>query len=344
MACPKTPRLDGKLAVVTGGNAGVGFEIGRGLARRGADLVIASRDPVSALAACDSIARETGARPRWVPLDLSDLDSVVRTSDRLHDFARGRCFDIFVAGAVARPRDHEWSAQGHEIAFAVNTLGHHLLARRLLDGGLLEGARVVVLTDDVYIRANECTPDFFYRGPEGGLMAYARSKLGSLWFAAELQRRYPTLEVAVVHPGVIANDLDGELSGFGTSVVRALMIDAAAGAQVPLFCATQPGIVRGGYYHNTMGLVRLRSPDPAADRVRAARLWHRLEGLSFGFREASGRSTADSSRATYLSSVAPGLSTTLTRPRAPQSAKGRGVWPAKIAPRPRPGCLRVGAG
>jgi hypothetical protein len=87
MACPKTPRLDGKLAVVTGGNAGVGFEIGRELARRSADLVIASRDAVSALAAYDAIARETRARPRWTPLDLSDLDSVVRASDCLQDFA-----------------------------------------------------------------------------------------------------------------------------------------------------------------------------------------------------------------------------------------------------------------
>ena len=60
--CPETPRLDGKLALVTGGNGGIGLETARGLARRGADIVIAARNEATGRRACDEIAQQTGAQ------------------------------------------------------------------------------------------------------------------------------------------------------------------------------------------------------------------------------------------------------------------------------------------
>jgi retinol dehydrogenase-12 len=281
--CPLTPRLDGKLALVTGGNAGIGLEITRGLAKRGAEVVVAARTAATAAAACEAIARETGSVLRHVALDLSDLESVVRATDLMRDLALGRGIDILVANAGIWPQQYAESAQGHEIAFAVNTLGHHVFVRRLLKDACLRDGRVVVLTGDIYIRTAECTSDFKYEGSSGGALAYCRSKLGNLWFAAELQRRYQDLEVYVVHPGVVASRLGGEATGFAAFMKNVLLIDLEAGAQTPLWCATQPNLVRGGYYHNTMGLVRLSPHDAAASEPKATALWARLDKLASGF-------------------------------------------------------------
>lgn len=276
--CPDAPRLDGKLALVTGGNAGIGVEIARGLARRGAEVVIAARNAATAGAARDAITKETGAEVHVVPLDLSDLASVASATDAVGKLLGDRRIDVLVANAGLWPQRHALSAQGHEIAFATNTLGHHALVRRLLDRGSLRAAsRVVVVTGDIYVRARECTSDFRYEGRRGGAMAYSRSKLGNLWFAFELQRRHPDLEVCAVHPGVIASGLGGqERPSF---VVATIMLDCVGGAQAPLWCATQP-IEKGAYYHNTHGKMVLPEADPAADAEAARALYARLEELS----------------------------------------------------------------
>ncbi len=279
--CPDAPRLDGKLAVVTGGNAGIGLEISRGLARRGAEVVIAARNRATASEACSRLGAETKATLHHVPLDLSDLESVTAAVGALEQLVRERRVEILVANAGVWPQAHATSAQGHEIAFATNTLGHHALVRAMIDRRLLaEGARVVVLTGDIYIRQRECTSDFAYQGARGGALAYSRSKLGNCWFATELQRRFPRLEVCAVHPGVIDSNLGGERSpsGFGAYLRGTLMLDCEAGAQTPLWCATQP-IERGAYYHNTLGRIAHRPDDPAANSTAAVALWDRLEAL-----------------------------------------------------------------
>jgi NAD(P)-dependent dehydrogenase (short-subunit alcohol dehydrogenase family) len=281
-SCPSTPRLDGKLALVTGGNAGIGQEISRGLAKRGARVIIAARNVRTCTDAAQAIAAETGSAVDHVPLDLADLESVVRASARLEELTGGRPLDVLVANAGLWPKAYAKSPQGHEIAFATNTLGHHLLVRRLLDRGLLRATRIVMLTGDIYIRTNECTSDFSYEGASGGALAYSRSKLGNLWFTTELQKRHPELEVCAVHPGVIASGLGGEVSGFGAIVQGIMMLDVARGAETPLWCATQP-IERGGYYHNTMGRLVLSASDPAASEREAGKLWARLEELSAPF-------------------------------------------------------------
>lgn len=282
--CPDTPRLDGKLAVVTGGNAGIGIEIVRGLAQRGAEVIIAARNKKTAQEACATIAQQTGSKLHHVPLDLTNLESVSVAAEKIRGVALGRPIDILINNAGIWPTEYAKSAQGHEIAFAVNTLGHHLLVRRLLGQGLLTEGRVVVVTGDIYIRASECTSDFTYSGKGGGALAYSRSKLGNLWFAAELQRRFPELEVHSVHPGVVASNLGGEATGFAAKMRDAMMLDVKGGAQTPLFCATQPNLTHGGYYHNTCGLMKLPPGDPAADTQKAAAMWDRLEALSAQYR------------------------------------------------------------
>jgi NAD(P)-dependent dehydrogenase (short-subunit alcohol dehydrogenase family) len=281
--CPDTPRLDGKLAVVTGGNAGIGIEISRGLAARGAELVMAARNPTTATAACAAISKETGAKIHHVPLDLTDLSSVVRATTSIEKITAGRKIDVLVANAGVAPTKHSLSAQGHELGFAVNVLGHHVFARRLAKSGAFADGRLVVMSAEVYPRATECTSDFRYSGRLGMFMGYSRSKLGSLWFAREFAERHPEIEVYSVHPGVIATGIASDGVQTSSWLMRALTIDVVAGAQTPLIVATQSGLKRGGYYHNKLGLVLLPPTDAALDARKSAALWSRLEELGAAF-------------------------------------------------------------
>ena len=276
LVCPGAPRLDGRRVLVTGGSEGVGLGTCRGLLARGAEVVMASRSPAKGEAACAQLREGSGADARvaFEALDLSDLD-------RVRAFAAGLDgrFDAVVCNAGLWPRRHGLSPQGHELAFATNVLGHFLLLRWLAHDRLAEAARVVVVTGDIYVLAGDCMPDFSYRTPLGGMLAYCRSKLGNLWLAAELARRQPGLGVCAVHPGVVATSLGGRAG----VLRRRFLLDADRGAQATLFAVSQPELPASGYLHNVLGAVRLPAGDPAADAAAAARAWQQWERLCEGW-------------------------------------------------------------
>ena len=281
--CPGTPRLDGKLAVVTGATGGIGLEIARGLAQRGAALVLPCRNRRKGERTVEELrasAGEGSPRIELAELDLEDLDSVRRAAPEIARAAAGRPVDLLVENAGVWPQRYAQTRQGHEIAFGVNLLAHFALRRELQRLGVLAAGRVVVLTGDIYILASQCTPDYRWSGPLGGMLAYCRSKLGNLWISAELARRSPELEVRTVHPGVVASNLGGEAGAVASWIKRQIMISPQLGAQMPLLCATQPGLESGGYWHNVHGRMRLAPEDPASDAASAAKLWETCEALA----------------------------------------------------------------
>ena len=279
--CPDSPRLDGRLAVVTGATGGIGLEIARGLARRGAELILPCRNPAKGAALLERLRAEGAARCELVAMDLEDLDAVRAGAREIASLRAGRQIDLLVENAGIWPARYARTRQGHEIAFGVNVLAHFALRRQLAAGGALaRGARVVVLTGDIYILESTCTPDSTWSGRAGGMRAYCRSKLGNLWIAAELLRRHPTHEVYVVHPGVVATNLGGRVGALGDRMKRLVMISPELGAQMPLVCATQPGLANGAYYHNAHGRMRLSPRDPASDARAAAALWETCEALA----------------------------------------------------------------
>jgi NAD(P)-dependent dehydrogenase (short-subunit alcohol dehydrogenase family) len=273
LRCPDAPRLDGKRALVTGGNAGIGLATCAGLLRRGAEVVMAARNPVKGAAAREALLREApaGASLQPVTLDLADLRSVHACARTLTE--RHAPLDIAICNGGIWPQRYESSPQGHELAFATNVLGHFALLRELIGANAVHpDARIVVVTGDIYVMARECTPDYRFDGALGGMRAYCRSKLGNIWIARELQRRHPELHVAIAHPGVVATDLGGAPPPRFDGIRRRLMLPTVLGAQTPLFCATQP-LAKGVYVHNTLGEVALEGNDPGADRAAAERLW-----------------------------------------------------------------------
>ncbi len=278
--CPETPRLDGKLAVVTGATGGIGLEIARGLARRGAEVIAPCRDAGRGDVLLALLRAESSGAHRCVQLDLEDLESARACAAEIARLVSGRPIDVLIENAGLWPQQYRKTRQGNEIAFGTNVLGHFALRRALQDAGLLPAARAVVLTGDIYVLESDCTPDFVWKGPRGGMRAYCRSKLGNLWIASELQRRFPALTVAVAHPGVVATNLGGSGGVIGELFRRQLMLTPEQGAQMPLWCATQPGIEKGGYYHNVLGRMRLDDHDAARDSEAARRLWEVCERLS----------------------------------------------------------------
>jgi len=282
--CPETPRLDGRLAVVTGATGGIGLEIARGLARRGARLILPCRNPAKGAAVRDGLRADGAGQVAvdLVPMDLEDLDSVREGARSIEAWAGGHPVDLLVENAGIWPARYARTRQGHEIAFGVNVLAHFALRRCLEESGLLARARVVIVTGDIYILESTCTPDSAWRGRRGGMLAYCRSKLGNLWIAGEMLRRSPQHSVYVVHPGVVATNLGGDAGALGNFLKRLVMIEPELGAQMPLVCCTQPGLVNGAYYHNVLGRMRLAERDPARDGRAAARLWETCEALTRG--------------------------------------------------------------
>ncbi len=281
LVCPEAPRLDGQRALVTGGSEGVGLGTCRGLLQRGARVIMASRSAAKAERACAQLRGELGADApvSYLPLDLSDLSHVREAALTLAAQLGGQRLDVLICNAGLWPRRHGVSPQGHELAFATNVLGHFLLLRHLVGRQLAADARVVIVTGDIYILASDCTPDYRYRTPFGGMLAYCRSKLGNLWLARELQRRHPELHVRVAHPGVVATHLGGERRGLADALSRRMMLDVVRGAQTTLYCVTQPDLPDGAYVHNVRGIMKLSDDDPASDAARAEQLWERCEAL-----------------------------------------------------------------
>jgi NAD(P)-dependent dehydrogenase (short-subunit alcohol dehydrogenase family) len=264
MRCPQEPPLVGKKILITGGASGVGEFVSRGLIARGAS--------VTSLARGVSKSKTDLAGLTSRAADLSDPQSILSCVAQLDQTP----FDIIIFNAGINSSKYEETPMGLEKTYAVNVFGHHLLFKALEKRGLLKpGARVVFTTGDIYVLANDCTPEFKF---SRGQMAYARSKLGNLWQVAEMTRRYPDLHPIAVHPGVVASGFVGAKTGPVGWIKERIFISEEAGAQSALIGATQ-SLVRGAYWHNVFGLVDLSPADIAMDAEKSGLFWERLQAL-----------------------------------------------------------------
>ena len=131
-AAADIPDQDGRTALVTGANTGIGFHQARELARHGAHVLLASRNADRGRAAQAAVAAELpAASVEFVPLDLADLDSVHGLADQILRRADGLDLLINNAGVLAVPH-RQTTAQGFELQFGTNHLGHFALTGRLL--------------------------------------------------------------------------------------------------------------------------------------------------------------------------------------------------------------------
>jgi NAD(P)-dependent dehydrogenase (short-subunit alcohol dehydrogenase family) len=289
------PSQEGRTAIVTGANSGLGISTARELARAGAQVVMACRNQEKGRAAVKEIkAAVPDAQLALAELDLGSLESIEGFADAFLGAHDG--FDLLVnnAGVMAPPR--QTTADGFELQFGTNHLGHFALTGRLI--GAMQGrsdARVVTLSSGAH-RIGKITFDDLQR--ENGYFrwtAYGQSKLANLLFALELNRRLEAagsdIRSMAAHPGYASTGLQ---SAAAPAVDRAIMKitnvvvaqSADMGALPTLYAATYPDLP-GGTFIGPDGVGEQRGhPQPVApnkagrDLEVAARLFDVSEELT----------------------------------------------------------------
>ncbi len=291
-------RLDGKVAIVTGGYSGLGLETTKALAGAGATVIVPARTPEKARAALAGLAHvEQDA------LDLADPASIDAFAAGF--LSRTKKLDILVNNAAIMASPLMRDARGYEAQFATNHLGHFHLTARLWPA-LKGGARVVSLSS---IGHRICPPDLedpsFERGEYNKWVAYGRAKSANALFAVGLDARGAAHNVRAfaVHPGGIMTDLqrfmpEEEKRAMGwineSGKIDERFKTPSQGAATSVWCATNAQLDgMGGVYCEDCDIAMPVAADDkgfsgvrpwATDAVLADALWalsERMTGVRF---------------------------------------------------------------
>lgn len=290
------PPQTGRTALVTG-SAGLGFETARELARAGAQVIVASRNPETGAEAIARIKAEIpSAVLRFEAVDLGSLASVSALAARLR--AQTDVLDLLVnnAGVMTPPRRME-TTDGLELQFGTNHLAHFALTGLLLPLLVNAGEARVVTLSSIAARGGKIEFADLQQTDYRPMSAYSQSKLACLMFGLELQRRSLAegwgLTSIPVHPGISRTGLLYNTPGGASGARRAmramlwfLFQPVPQGALPTLFAATAPQ-AEGGVYYGPDGRAELsgfpaeaRIPAPALDEAACRRLWEASEALT----------------------------------------------------------------
>ena len=291
------PSQSGRSFLVTGGTSGMGYEDAKALAAAGANVVIAARNPRRGEEAIARIRQEIpNAQLQFEEIDLADLASVRALSNRLQA-TLPRLDGLINNAAIMAPPERGTSADGLEMQFATNYVGHFVLTAGLLPVLRRSAApRVVTLSSIAVHRGAINFDDLQSTRAYDPHAAYAQSKLACLIFALELQRRSEAagwgIQSMAAHPGVAVTELVARGPGLDSEAGRLWASrrehfqTAAQGALPTLYAATAPA-ARGGAYYGPTGPQEVNGPlglatIPAVAREAgvAARLWTTTEGLT----------------------------------------------------------------
>lgn len=297
------PDLSGKRAVVTGASDGIGIGIATRLAAAGAEVVLPVRNPLKGEAAAAGVRRQApGANVSLRALDLSSLDSVAALGTALLDEDRPIHLLVNNAG-VMTPPDRQITADGYELQFGTNHLGHVALIARLLP--LLRAGQARV-TSQISVAANRNAinwDDLNWERSYNGMRAYSQSKIAFGLFGLELDRRSRAQGWGITsnlsHPGIAPTSLLAARPEVGRAKdtlgvrmirllsARGLVVGTVESAKFPaLYAATSPD-ARGGALYGPSGPGNMGGP-PAEQKLysrlrdteEARRVWQVSEELT----------------------------------------------------------------
>jgi NAD(P)-dependent dehydrogenase (short-subunit alcohol dehydrogenase family) len=301
------PDLTGVSAIVTGANSGLGFVTAGQLAAHGASVTVAVRDLARGAEAVQRMrVRVPGADLTVRALDLASLDSIAAFAE---EFAAGPGrLDLLVNNAGVMNLPQRQTADGFEMQFGTNHLGHFALTGRLLP--LLAAgpdARVVTLSSTVHRIGRMNFDDLMGARRYRAWPAYGQSKLANLLFTGELQRRAAAaqlpLRAMAAHPGFALTNLQtagpamrGATTGLRSRLIGSLTEKLAQpaewGALPTLYAATLPGM-EGDTFVGPDGFGQQQGHPVPVTRSRRAlntadarRLWiesERLTGVTYTF-------------------------------------------------------------
>jgi NAD(P)-dependent dehydrogenase (short-subunit alcohol dehydrogenase family) len=285
MPQPVVPSQEGKTAVVTGANAGIGLWTALGLAKAGAHVIMVARDPHRGEDARGLVAKASNRRPDLIIADFASLKTVRDAAQRILD--RNPEIHVLVNNAGLFSPRRELTADGYEMTIAVNHLAPFLLTNALLPGLEKAGeprrhARIVNVASNAARNASIDLGDLMLSRRYSMMAAYSQSKLANILFTKELARRLPPRPISAnsLHPGVVATNIGAKGGVFGAAwnLMKPAFLSQERGAWNSLYVATSPAIegVNGAYF------VKQRQAAPnalAEDAAIAARLWAESQRL-----------------------------------------------------------------
>jgi NAD(P)-dependent dehydrogenase (short-subunit alcohol dehydrogenase family) len=305
------PDQTGRIVLITGANSGLGRRSAEALAAKGARVLMACRNEEKARPALAEVAtRATGPAPELVTLDLADLGSVRAAAEQIVESVDQLDVLMNNAGVMAVPFAR--TADGFEVQFGTNHLGHFALTGRLLPALLRAKVSRVVTTSSTAHRMGRIRTDDlnWEHGPYRTWAAYGQSKLANLLFTLELGRRAgqagAPLVAAAAHPGYASTHLQAVgPEQRGNRVMERVMEFAnrvvaqsdEMGALPQLYAATMPDVAAGDYFgpdgpfEQRGHPKRVGSTSASRDTAAARRLWEaseELTGVTYGWAADSG--------------------------------------------------------
>ncbi|XP_016350765.1 retinol dehydrogenase 12-like [Sinocyclocheilus anshuiensis] len=270
-------RLDNKTVIITGANTGIGKETVRDLAKRGARVIMACRDLEKAEAARKELMEDSGNQNIVAnKLDLSDTKSIRAFAELINKEEKQVNILINNAGIMMCP--YSKTADGFEMQFGVNHLGHFLLTYLLLD--LLKKSapsRIINVASVAHTWGSIHLDDINSEKGYSPRRAYGQSKLANILCTRSLAKRLQGSGVTVysLHPGVVQSELFRNLSKpvqIAVKVFSPFTKTTIQGAQTTIYCAVEPKLDNesGGYYSDCAAALCSRE---ALDDEMAQKLW-----------------------------------------------------------------------
>ena len=288
--------LHGRVAVVTGASTGIGLETARVLAAAGARVIMAGRDAAKHERAIATIRERHGdAQLDHVELDLTSLASARAAASAVRALTDG--VDLLVNNAGVMYTPFERTADGFELQFGTNHLGHFVFTNHLLPAVLgAAPARIVNLSSGGHQSSDIHwdDPNYEHR-PYDKFESYGQAKTANILFSVELQRRLADrgVESFAVHPGMIVTELGRYMTRDDMKLLRSRIAESASasgnapigyksieqGAATTVWAAVAPELTgRGGTYLADCAICDTHAPW-ARDPDAARRLWTMSERL-----------------------------------------------------------------
>ena len=245
--------MTNKTVLITGGNNGIGKATAIGLAKKGANVIIACRNQSKGEQAVEDIkSASNNENISLIICDLSDLESVRKCADMFKK--QHQHLDVLINNAGVIVDKYRKTQQGFEWQIGVNHIGHFYLTHCLMEDLLVaESPRVVNVSSEIHyqgkIDLERYTTD---KGDYKAMPAYAQSKLANVLFTRGLAKRFPKITTNALHPGVVRTGFgDGDVKWYFKLVwkmIKPFLITPEQGAATSIFLASSPHVTVSGKY------------------------------------------------------------------------------------------------
>lgn len=271
-----------KIAIVTGGNSGMGKATVAALADQGFTVIMLCRSRQRGEEALEELCKVGKRNIRLMLCDLGSMRDIVRFTDEYK--ASYDRLDVLVNNAGVVSLDRRETLEGLEEQFGVNHIGHFLLTLRLLDL-MKRGSRIIVVASGAHKAGKIHFEDYNLTKSFNPVKAYGQSKLANILFTRELADRLKSRGITVncCHPGAVATSMGVDrITGFGTKItglLKPVFLTPEQGAKTAIYLATSPegGKVTGKYFYRC----QITSTSKAAkNRETAKRLFALSEKLT----------------------------------------------------------------